>query len=83
MICGECGDNIATLSTDDIDLVDKYFQLVVPPIQLNADRGAVLGKGLSGVEVAIDKLPGDPGKLYPLHERVRRVVGALQARARR
>lgn len=38
---------------------------------------------LAAILKAVDGQHGDPGKLYPLHERVERVIGALKARVRR
>ena len=37
-------------------------------------------RSLEKIELSIDGLPGDPGPLYDIDERVRRVVGALQGK---
>jgi hypothetical protein len=42
-----------------------------------------IGKAFEDIETAIDGKPGDPGPLYRMSERVRRVVVALEARCRR
>lgn len=86
--CDDSDCECACHETDDeeasvCDSIDLYFQPATSGWSHNKDYSALLSTGLESIESAIDGQRGDPGKLYPLHERVRRVIGALQARARR
>jgi hypothetical protein len=69
---------------DDVVLIygaiDTYFQQTVRGFSHKPDLGKLLDGGLESIEDTVDGKSGDPGKLYPLHERVRRVVAALQGR---
>lgn len=80
MICQNCGE-----FTDDpaaVESIGAHFQPATSGRQINKDYEAVLRNGLDSIRASIEGHPGDPGKLYPLHERVRRVIDALQVRAR-
>lgn len=44
------------------------------------DLPQTVERSLENIELSIDGLPGDPGPLYNIDERVRRVVGALQGK---
>lgn len=63
------------------ETIDAYFAPATP-LQPSREHATILQNGLEKLEDAICDQCGDPGKLYPLHERVRRVIGALQARTR-
>lgn len=70
----ELSEDLATI----LDAVGTHFN---PAGQASVDDYAkLISDGLEKLENEIDGKPGDPGKLYPLHERVRRVVGALQGK---
>jgi hypothetical protein len=69
-----CDDDVPQI----IESIDKYFQPATNNYQYNKDRGALVSSGLSQIEELIAGQPGDPGKLFPLHEHVRRVIGSLQ-----
>ena len=62
------------------DSIETFFLPATNDTSSNKDYAKPLSDGLEAIEDAIDGKRGDPGKLYPLHERVKRVVGALQGR---
>lgn len=76
--CPGCGEQIPEPNTSGT--IDRKFRPATPPSQMTNDCDEVLRNGLSKIEDEIGGKPGDPGKLYPLHERVRRVIGALQGK---
>jgi hypothetical protein len=75
--CKECGSPIPEPNV--FSSVEKYILPATPAIEKKRCTATLLREGLSRLEGVIENLPCDPGKLYPLHERVRRVIGALQA----
>ena len=76
--CPERGERIPEPNASST--IDRKFRPATPSSQMTNDRADVLRNGLSKIEDEISGKPGDPGKLYPLHERVRRVIGALQGK---
>ncbi len=62
------------------DSIETFFLPATNSSSPNKDYAKPLSTGLEAIEDAIDGKRGDPGKLYPLHERVKGVVGALQGR---
>lgn len=78
--CPECGESIPEPNMSAT--IDRKFRPATPSTQMADDCANVLRNGLSKIEDEISGKSGDPGKLYPLHERVRRVIDALQVRAR-
>lgn len=62
------------------DSIETFFLPATNSPSPNKDYAKPLSTGLEAIEGAIDGKCGDPGKLYPLHERVLRVVGAMQCR---
>ncbi len=86
----ECGchddDDVDEGLPDDVvamySSIDTYFN----PASIGShkcDHAKLLSDGLERIEGIIDGLRGDPGKLYPLDERLCRIVGASRAKGRR
>lgn len=63
-----------------IEVIDEHFQ---PATRVYNDKhDELLARCIGSIVDDIAGMPGDPGKLYPLHERVRRVIEALRARTK-
>ena len=78
--CSECGNSLP--EPNSFVAIDKIFRPATSSSQIRNNHSDVLRSGLSKIESAIEGQRGDPGKLYPLDERVRRVIGALQDKIR-
>lgn len=83
----ESDDDDSEIDSNDefaivIKTIDAYLRPATKGIAYDKDHAKLISNSLEKIEDAIDGQPGDPGKLYPLHERVRRVIGVLQARAK-
>ena len=74
---GETADDVASI----YDSINAYFN---PASQGEAKRDHVklLTNGLERIEGIIEGLRGDPGRCYPLDERLRRIVDASRTRRR-
>jgi hypothetical protein len=66
-----------------IDTIDKYCQPTVSGWQYKKDHDRLLRETLEKIANKIDRLPNDPGKLFPLHERVQQVISALCSEVRK
>lgn len=64
------------------DSIETFFLSASRNLVRKIEHDELLVVGLERIEEAIDKKHGDPGKLYPLDERVHRVIGALQDKIR-
>jgi hypothetical protein len=74
---GEVLDDIALM----YDSINTYFNPASRG-SVKTDYAQILANGLTKLEDVIDGARGDPGKLYPLHERVRQIFAAPQTRSR-
>lgn len=64
------------------DSIETFFLPATVCSSPNRDYAKPLSTGLEAIEDVIEGHRGDPGKLYPLNERVHRVIGALQDKIR-
>lgn len=62
------------------DSIETYFLPATNGTVKPDDWSVPLSTGFESIEDIIDGKRGDPDKLYPLHERVKILVGALQSR---
>jgi hypothetical protein len=65
------------------DSIETFFLPATNNTLPNKDYAKSLLTGLEAIEDTINGVRGDPGKLYPLHERVKRVIGAFRDRIAR
>lgn len=62
--------------------IETFFLPATNSPSPNKDYAKPLSTGLEAIEDVIEGQRDDPGKLYPLDERVRRVIDALQDKIR-
>lgn len=74
---GDTSDDIALI----YDTIDTYFN-PASNSGIKVDHAQILTNGLVKLEDVIDGARGDPGKLYPLHERIKRIFDASKVRRR-
>ena len=72
------------LPDDFVDIHDSITTYFNPASQGQAKRdyAKLLAKGLERIEDTLEGLRGDPGRCYPLDERLRRIVDVSRVRHR-